>query len=169
MLHKNWRRLLSTEINAESKSWHGSCGKRLVEVSLSNPPVPAGTPRAGGPGPCLDGFWVTPRMETPSLPWATCACATITLRMPGVQSTEQRARNMPSPPLVRLCLMQPRASSATFGARAHTPANEPQKDMITLCHISHEAAGGIFIFKRILQVLSWCVWPHPLHGSRKWK
>lgn len=39
-------------------------------------PLPKrGHPEAGCPGPCPDGFWISPRLETPQAPWATCAGA----------------------------------------------------------------------------------------------
>lgn len=47
---------------------------------LVQPPAPAGTRRAGCPGPHPYGFWKSPRGEAPQHPWATCA---------GVQSPTQ--------------------------------------------------------------------------------
>lgn len=49
---------------------------RMVEVGsdlwvyLVQPPARAGTPRAGCPGPSPDGFWTSPRRETPQPLWA---------------------------------------------------------------------------------------------------
>lgn len=46
-----------------------------MEVTWSNPSAQAGPHRDNYPRPCLDGFWLSPRMETPWLPCATCAHA----------------------------------------------------------------------------------------------
>lgn len=57
---------------------HGiSEGLRLVlplKITWSAFPQ-AGPCRASCPGPCPDSFLVSPRMENPSPPWATCASA----------------------------------------------------------------------------------------------
>ena len=47
--------------------------KGPLEVIWSNPPPQVGPPKASCPGPSLDGFWISPRMETLQLFWATCA------------------------------------------------------------------------------------------------
>ncbi|XP_075348252.1 uncharacterized protein LOC142405169 isoform X2 [Mycteria americana] len=55
------------------------CGSRNVEAgrvlwrSSGPSPAQAGSPRAGCPGPCPDGFWTPPGMETPPPLWAAWA------------------------------------------------------------------------------------------------
>ena len=44
------------------------CGSHLLQT-------PTSSPRASCPGSQPDGFWKSPRTETPQLPWATCDSA----------------------------------------------------------------------------------------------
>ena len=60
------------EIIGSQKGWGW---REPLKVIWSNPPAPAGPPRASGPGLCPDGLWVSPWTETPQPPWATCASA----------------------------------------------------------------------------------------------
>lgn len=45
-----------------------------LEVIRSNLTVQAGSPRAGCPGPCPGGIWISPRMESLQPLRATCQC-----------------------------------------------------------------------------------------------
>lgn len=49
--------------------------KQPLEFAWSNSTVQAGTPRASCSGPCPHGFSISPRMESPQTPRATCSSA----------------------------------------------------------------------------------------------
>jgi len=58
-----------------TESQNGWGWKGLLDVILSCPPVQAGPPTAGCPGPCPDGFLVFTRMESPQNFWETWTSA----------------------------------------------------------------------------------------------
>ena len=57
------------------ESQNGVGWKGALEIIWPKPTARAGPPTAGCPGPCPDGFWISPRMETPQPPWVTFASA----------------------------------------------------------------------------------------------
>jgi len=69
-------------------SWNSrmaEAGRALWDIWPT--PAPAGTPRAGGPGPRPGSFWTSPTRRPHSL-WATCASALVlhsTAVLPGAQ------------------------------------------------------------------------------------
>lgn len=46
---------------------------------------------AGCPGPCPDGFWVSPKLETPQSPWPTCSHVQSPLQSKSVTWCSDRA------------------------------------------------------------------------------
>lgn len=65
--------VLSLSFFHKISDWLRSEG--ALQVIWSNHSAQAGPPRACFPGPCPDGFGITPRMESLQPPWEICASA----------------------------------------------------------------------------------------------
>lgn len=65
-----WGFFVITELLQTGWVW-----KITLKVIWSNPPAQVGPPAAGCPGPCPDGFWLSPRREASQPLWATCVSA----------------------------------------------------------------------------------------------
>ena len=68
---------MTTQESQNHLGWRGSV--EIIQSAFPQTPAQAQSPRAGCPGPCPDGFLVSPRMETPQLLWATCPKCLMTL------------------------------------------------------------------------------------------
>lgn len=54
---------MTTQESQNHLGWRGSV--EIIQSAFPQTPAQAQSPRAGCPGPCPDGFLVSPRMETP--------------------------------------------------------------------------------------------------------